>query len=149
MLYISPWKTAAILLTTLFVCLFAVPNFFGERVIKSWPTWAQRHMVLGLDLQDGSHILLEVDSAAVRREKPQTRLDDVRRTLRDARGPDGSRVQYTGLAVRGDHVEVRVTTNQQLALTKLRELSQPLGGLLSATGGRTVEISDTGSGAVQ
>jgi preprotein translocase subunit SecD len=149
MLYISPWKATAILLTTLFICLFAVPNFFGERTIKSWPTWAQRHMVLGLDLQGGSHILLEVDSAAVRREKLQTLLDDVRRTLRDARAPDGSRVQYTGLAIRGDHVEVRVNTNQPFALTKLRELSQPLGGLLSATGGRTLDITEVGTGVIQ
>ena len=87
MLYISRWKATAILLATLLVCLFAVPNFFSERTIKSWPSWAQRHLVLGLDLQGGSHILLEVDSAAVRREKLQTLLDDVRRTLRDARGP--------------------------------------------------------------
>jgi preprotein translocase subunit SecD len=149
MLYISRWKTTAILLTTLLVCLFAVPNFFSDQTIKSWPTWARRHMVLGLDLQGGSHMLLEVDSAAVRREKLQTLLDDVRRTLRDARGPDGGRVQYTGLAIRGDYVEVRVNTNQQLAMTKLRELSQPLGGLLSATGGRTVDITEPSPGIIQ
>ena len=76
MLYISPWKAAAILLTTLLVCLFAVPNFFSERTVKRWPTWAQRHMVLGLDLQGGSHILLEVDTPAVRREKLQKEIDD-------------------------------------------------------------------------
>jgi preprotein translocase subunit SecD len=149
MLYISRWKATAILLATLFICLFVVPNFFSERTIKSWPSWAQRHMVLGLDLQGGSHILLEVDSAAVRHEKLQTLLDDVRRTLRDARGPDGSRVQYTGLSIRGDHVEVRVTSNQPVALSKLRELSQPLGGLLSATGGRTLDITETGGGGIQ
>jgi preprotein translocase subunit SecD len=41
--------------------LFAVPNFFPDHVVKTWPKWAQRHVVLGLDLQGGSHILLEVD----------------------------------------------------------------------------------------
>ena len=96
MLYISRWKATAILITTLLVCLFVVPNFFSDRTIRSWPNWAQRHMVLGLDLQGGSHILLEVDSAAVRREKLQTLLDDARRTLRDARGPDGSRISTPG-----------------------------------------------------
>jgi preprotein translocase subunit SecD len=111
--------------------------------MQSLPKWAQRQMVLGLDLQGGSHILLEVDSATVRREKLQTLLDDVRRTLREARVP------YTGLAVRGDHVEVRVSANQQQALTKLRELSQPLGGLLSATGQRTLDITEAGGGLIQ
>ena len=37
-------------------------------MVQSWPKWAQRHVVLGLDLQGGSHILLEVDTNAVRKE---------------------------------------------------------------------------------
>src|SRR5215510_8628597 len=143
MLYFSRWKAAAVLLTALVVCLFAVPNFFPERTIQKLPKWAQRQIVLGLDLQGGSHILLEVDSNAVRKEKLQGLLDDVRRSLREARIP------YTGLAVRGDQVEVRVSANQQQAIAKLRELSQPLGGLLSATGQRTLEINDAGGGLIQ
>ena len=143
MLHFSPMKTAAVLLTALIVCLCAVPNFFSERTFQALPKWAQRQIVLGLDLQGGSHILLEVDSAAVRREKLQTLLDDVRRTLREARIP------YTGLAIRGDAVEVRPTSNQQQAMAKLRELSQPLGGLLSATGQRTLDINDAPNGVIQ
>ena len=46
--------------------------------MKSWPAWAQRHVVLGLDLQGGSHILLEVDTDDVRKEKVDTLRDDVR-----------------------------------------------------------------------
>ena len=79
MLYFSRWKAAAILLTTLMVCGFAVPNFFPDKTVQSWPKWAQRHVVLGLDLQGGSHILLEVDTNAVRKEKLETLRDDVRR----------------------------------------------------------------------
>ncbi|HYS49024.1 MAG TPA: protein translocase subunit SecD, partial [Xanthobacteraceae bacterium] len=60
MLFFSRWKVIAVLLTAAVVCLFAVPNFFPERTVQSWPKWAQRHIVLGLDLQGGSHILLQV-----------------------------------------------------------------------------------------
>src|SRR6202034_3162485 len=45
------WKAVAILLTAFVVCLCAVPNFFPESKVKNWPAWAQRHVVLGLDLQ--------------------------------------------------------------------------------------------------
>src|SRR5262249_39630970 len=83
MLYISKWKAAAILLTALICCLFAVPNFFPESMVKRWPAWAQRHIVLGLDLQGGSHILLEVDVNDVRRQKLLALQDDVRRVLRE------------------------------------------------------------------
>src|ERR1700751_1774114 len=85
MLYFTRWKATAIVLTALIICLFAVPNFLPEKFVKTWPKWAQRHVVLGLDLQGGSHILLEVDSAAVRKEKLEAVRDDIRRVLREAR----------------------------------------------------------------
>jgi preprotein translocase subunit SecD len=145
MLYFTRWKALAIILTALVVCLFAVPNFFPEARVKTWPVWAQRHLVLGLDLQGGSHILLEVDANAVKKDKLEQIRDDVRRALRDAK------IGYTGLNVRNDVVEVRVTkdTDLQNALTKLRELSQPLGGLLGSSGQRSLEVSDGGGGLIR
>ncbi|NWG24881.1 MAG: protein translocase subunit SecD [Pseudorhodoplanes sp.] len=143
MLHISRWKTIAILATTLFVCLCAVPNFFPEKTVESWPKWAQRHIVLGLDLQGGSHILLEVDAAAVRKEKLDGLREDVRRVVRENRlGSPAS------VVVRGNTVEFRTRegADQQLALTKFRELSQPLGGFLGTTGARSVDVVDAGNG---
>src|SRR6187401_111193 len=138
MLYFTRWKATAIVLTAFIVCLFAVPNFLPEKMVQSWPKWAQRHVVLGLDLQGGSHILLEVDSAAVRKEKLEALRDDVRRVLLDAR----PRIGYTGLVVRGNSVEVRVRegSNFDQAVEKLRELSQPLGGILNTTGQRSLDV---------
>jgi preprotein translocase subunit SecD len=145
MLYFTRWKALAIILTALVVCLCAVPNFFPEATVKTWPKWAQRHLVLGLDLQGGSHILLEVDSNSVKKDKLDQVRDDIRRTLRDAK------IGYTGLATRADSVEVRITkdTDVQNALTKLRELSQPLGGLLGSSGQRSLEVSDAGGGLIR
>src|SRR5271169_864940 len=132
MLYFTRWKALAIILTALVVCLCAVPNFFPEARVKTWPAWAQRRLVLGLDLQGGSYLLLEIDSNYIKKEKLDQVRDDVRRTLRDAKIP------YTGLASRGDNVEVRITkdTDLQTAVSKLRELSQPLSGLLGSSGQR-------------
>ncbi|MGB6913350.1 MAG: protein translocase subunit SecD [Pseudolabrys sp.] len=138
MLYFTRWKATAIILTAFVICLFAVPNFLPEKMVQSWPKWAQRHVVLGLDLQGGSHILLEVDTNAVRKEKLEALRDDVRRVLRDAR------VGYTGLVVRGNSVEVRIRegSNFDQAADKLRELSQPLGGILgSSTGQRNLDVT--------
>ena len=145
MLYISKWKAAAILLTAFIVCLFAVPNFFAESTVKRWPAWAQRHVVLGLDLQGGSHILFEVDANDVRRQKLQALLDDVRKTLREARiGLAGAPV------IRGNSIEVRIRDNDlQQGVTKLRELSQPLGGFLGSTGARSLEVENVGGGLVR
>src|ERR1700754_4833205 len=145
MLYFTRWKALGIILTALLVCLFAVPNFFPEATVKNWPLWAQRRLVLGLDLQGGSYLLLEVDSNYVKKDKLDQVRDDVRRTLRDAK------IGYTGLATKGDSVEVRITkdTDQGTALAKLRELSQPLGGLLGSNGQRSLDVSDAGGGVVR
>jgi len=141
MLYFTRWKATAIILTALIVCLFAVPNFLPASMVDAWPKWAQRHVVLGLDLQGGSHILLAVDTAAVRKEKLEALRDDVRRVLREVR------VGYTGLSIRGNAVEVRIREGQNFeqALAKLRELSQPLGGLLGASGNRSLDITNEGN----
>src|SRR4051812_540462 len=138
MLYFSRWKALATLATALIVCLFAVPNFFPQDQVKNWPQWAQRHIVLGLDLQGGSHILLQVDVNDVKKQRLDTLLDDIRRTLRDAK------VGYIGLAKRGDSVEVRIRDDSDFdtALTKVRELAQPVTGVLATTGQRTIDVTD-------
>ena len=141
MLYFTRWKAAAIILTALVVCLCAVPNFLPASMVDAWPKWAQRHVVLGLDLQGGSHILLEVDTKTVRKDMLEALRDDVRRVLRDAR------IGYTGLVVRGNSVEVRIREggNAGQAREKLATLSQPLGGIMSATGQRNIDITNDGN----
>jgi preprotein translocase subunit SecD len=145
MLYFTRWKALGIILTALVVCLFAVPNFFPEATVKGWPLWAQRRIVLGLDLQGGSYLLLEVDSNYVKKDRLDQVRDDVRRTLRDAK------IGYTGLVSRGDAVEVKISkdTDVQTAVSKLRELSQPLGGLLGSNGQRSLEVTDAGGGLIR
>jgi preprotein translocase subunit SecD len=144
MLYFTRWNALAIILTALVVCLCAVPNLFPEATVKGWPAWAQRRLVLGLDLQGGSYLLLEVDSNYVKKDKLDQVRDDVRKVLREAK------IGYTGLATRPDSVEVHVKdTDVETALTKLRELSQPLGGLLGSSGQRSLEVSDAGGGLIR
>src|SRR6185369_3044014 len=79
-------------------------------------------------------------------EKLDTLRDDVRRVVRDNRL--GSPAAVT---IRGNAVEFRARegVDPQLALTKLRELSQPLGGIMSATGQRSVDVVDAGNGLVR
>jgi preprotein translocase subunit SecD len=139
MLFFTRGKAAAILLTAFVVCLFAVPNFFPERMVKTWPSWAQRHIVLGLDLQGGSSLLLQVDTNAVRKEQLQATYDDVLRVLREARIP------FTGRAIRGNGVEVHITrdTDVDNAVSKLGGLSQQMSGILATTGQRTLDVANT------
>jgi SecD/SecF fusion protein len=146
MLYFSRAKAAAILLTALVVCGFMLPNFLPDQMVKSWPRWAQSRLVLGLDLQGGSHVLLEVDKNDVRKQRLDGLREEVVKTLRDAR------ITWSAPpAVRGAGVEVRIREGQDFAaaLSKLRALSQPLGSLLQSNGARTLEVEDAGGGLVR
>jgi preprotein translocase subunit SecD len=140
MLFFTRWKAAAILVFALAVCLCVVPNFFPEHVVKTWPSLAQRRIVLGLDLQGGSSILLQVDTDAVRKEQLQSVYDDVLSTLR------GARIPFTGRAIRGGGVEVHITRDTDIdnALSKLGALSQPMTGILASTGQRTLNVTNNG-----
>ena len=89
------------------VCSFAIPNFLPPDVFERLPALAQRHIVPGLDLQVGSHLLLEVDRQAVVKERA---LDDsVRSALHRAR------VNYTGLTAKGDSVDVYINHGRRAA----------------------------------
>jgi preprotein translocase subunit SecD len=140
MLYFTRWKAAAVIVTALVICLFAAPNFLPASAFNAIPRWAQRHIVLGLDLQGGSHLLLEVDTKTVRKDMLEALRDDARRVLRDAR------IGYTGLVVRGNAVEVRIRqgSNATEAYQKLAALSQPLGGILGSTGSRSLDVTQDG-----
>jgi preprotein translocase subunit SecD len=145
MLHFARWQIVATLLVSFFFSAMLIPNMLPSDVRQSLPTFLQRTMTLGLDLQGGSHILLEIDTKAVRNERLVTLRDDVRRVMRDAR------IGYTGLTSQDLTVQLRLREAKDVpdALTKLRELSSPISGAFGPTGGRDVEVSDAGDNLIR
>ena len=77
MLNFEPWKIAVVVVVTLAGVLFASPNFLGRESAESLPGWLPSKQInLGLDLQGGSHLLLEVDVGAVLAEELETLVDE-------------------------------------------------------------------------
>jgi len=105
MLYFAKWKILLILGISLAGLIFTAPNFLDREVTDGLPDWLPHKQInLGLDLQGGSHLLLEVDTNAVVQERLQGLVEAARADLRKAR------IGYTGgLGVSdGDKVIVRV-----------------------------------------
>lgn len=83
MIQFPRWKTALIILTCLLGIVFALPNVLPERALNAMPDWLpKKQVVLGLDLQGGSHLLLEVDTKFVEQEQAAGLVDAVRGLLR-------------------------------------------------------------------
>jgi protein-export membrane protein SecD len=77
-MYFSRLKTALILGACLLGVLLALPNLMPAPA--AWLPWRTVH--LGLDLRGGSYLLLQVDMAAVVKERLNGLLDGVRQALR-------------------------------------------------------------------
>lgn len=83
MLTLSRWKIIVSLVLCLVGTFYALPNFMSNKTLAKLPSWFPRDRVnLGLDLQGGSHLLLEVDVKAGLKERLSFTLDSVRKTLR-------------------------------------------------------------------
>ena len=108
MLRFPPWKVATILGICVLGILLSLPNLFTRTELDRLPDWVPHEQInLGLDLQGGSHLLLEVDLHAVLEERLNTLVDDVRGILRPAR------IGYRGLGVRGEAVTMTLTDPAQ------------------------------------
>ena len=71
----------------LLALLFSAPNLFsvnGESFLAKMPSWLPHKTVnLGLDLQRGSHILLQVDLASVIKQRSDDLVSSLRPALRE------------------------------------------------------------------
>jgi SecD/SecF fusion protein len=130
MLYFSRWKTISIWLVVLLAVIVSAPNLLPQSTLASMPDWLpKRQLTLGLDLQGGSHILLQIDRDDLISDRLESARDDIRVALREAR------VGYTGLSGSGHNVQVRIRDADQIeaAKTALASLTQPVSaGLFSA-----------------
>ena len=147
MLYFSRWKITAILVAVFLGLAYASPNLMSPELRASMPGWApNRAMTLGLDLQGGSHILLQVDAETLRAEKLATLEDDIRRVLREAR------IGYR-FAKSGDNainVTIREAGDVETAKDKLEELTRPVaGGLFGRGQVREVAMSEPSTGVIR
>jgi len=151
MLRIATWQVVAILALVAVAFLAVVPSFLSastdatlERVL---PSWLPAHpIVLGLDLQGGAHLLMEVDKAALTKSQVDQLRDDVRAKLREGRIPisGGVAVQPRGVVVRIADADERAK-----ALELLQSLNQRIGGTFSGATDRMLDIADTGDGGIR
>lgn len=75
MVYFSKWKISIILGIVLLGFVVAAPNLLEQKTAGDLPTWLPNQQVnLGLDLQGGSHLLLEVKVSVVVRERLEVLL---------------------------------------------------------------------------
>ncbi|HYF06598.1 MAG TPA: protein translocase subunit SecD [Acetobacteraceae bacterium] len=157
MLRFSTSKTVAILAAILFGCLVALPNVLPgpqraayQSAIPGWvPSWLlpRQAVTLGLDLQGGSHVLLEVDVPDLVRSQVVQLRDDARRLLRETKATVQGGIQIVG---RGVQLRVPEAEDRGRLMPRLRELAQPITNpVLGQTGVRNLDVTESPDGLIQ
>jgi preprotein translocase subunit SecD len=144
MLYFARWKIVVVVIACLAGLAFTAPNFFSKSSLQNSPTWLPRDQVrLGLDLQGGAHLLIEVLEDSV----VDQRLNDLVETIRiELRDPEKERIGYRGgIRIRNKNVEFIVRKPEQVdeALSRVKSLATNVAPnmLTGQTGGRDIEVT--------
>ena len=78
MLYFSKLRVISVLIFTLVISYFALSNF-----LKFDDDYFAKNIKLGLDLQGGSYLLLEIDNSPVIIQKLQNKLSSLKKFFKD------------------------------------------------------------------
>ena len=143
MLYFARWKIIWVAVVAAAGLFFALPNLMNTQSLAWVPDWIPHQKInLGLDLQGGSHLLLEVETEAVVTERMNGLVDDIRNGLRE------HFIGYTGLGITG-YGEAAVTIRNPEELAAALEKIQGAANLVQSGpfGGTVADIEiDTGVG---
>ncbi|HEY1614440.1 MAG TPA: protein translocase subunit SecD [Rhizomicrobium sp.] len=145
MLHIPTWSKVVTLLILLAGTLLTLPNVIPGSVLQRMPQWVPTQTVaLGLDLQGGSYLLLEVEFDQVQKDRLESMMGDIRTSFRKAR------IGYTNLQAGADSVSLRVldAARYDEAKTILNGLNPVVGGSVLAVGARDYEVTEPGGQAI-
>jgi preprotein translocase subunit SecD len=145
MLHVSPLNSILVLLACLLALLFATPNFFSKETVAAWPSFfPKKQLPLGLDLRGGAHLLLAMDTEALKKDWIATLREDVRKQLRDAK------IGFTAVGVTANAVQVRLAKPEDAdaAVRELRKLNQPIGSALLGTETSSIDVQKGEGGTV-
>ena len=142
MLHVSGW-TKWLTLTVIAVgLLVALPNALNDRMRARLPSWLPHQAVnLGLDLQGGSYLLMQVDLAQVQKGKSEALMNSIGDALRKAR------ISVRDLDFKADTATVTITDMSRYAEAKT--LVQGLNPVLTASltgNNRAFALSEPGNG---
>lgn len=141
MLQIPTWSKVVTALILLAGILIALPNALPPNVVEKMPGWLPTNTVsLGLDLQGGSYLLLEVELDQVAKDRLVTLVSDIRAGLRKAR------IGYTDLQTYGEQVSVRILEANRFDDAKkiLQDLNPAIGGSVMSVGAHDYDLTTPG-----
>ncbi|RZJ31340.1 MAG: protein translocase subunit SecD [Brevundimonas sp.] len=133
MIHLSRWKVILLALSVVFGLLFAAPNLLSPAQREALPGWLPKNTLnLGLDLQGGSYLLLEVDVPAMREKRLSNLGEDARTVLGEAG------ISISNIVRQRDGVIVTLSNPQQMELAQ-QSMRALVGGNAQGVADRVVQ----------
>ena len=145
MLQISTWSKVLTCLVLIAGFLIALPNALPTSVLQRFPAWWPTNTIaLGLDLQGGSYLLLEVELDQVQKDRIESLAGDIRSGFRKAH------IGFTDLTLSGDTLSLRVLAPERYADAKsiVANLNPQVNGSLLAVGARAYDLQEPGQNVI-
>lgn len=141
----SPIRSAIIVIVAILGILFTIPSFLPKDILAAWPGFLPKQtVVLGLDLQGGSHLLLQVNRDSIITE----RIKSLRRDVRSALANDNG---IGNLITTGpDSITIELTDPAQkaAAMTAVQKLQTNISSNFGVGGVPELAFSETPDGKI-
>ena len=103
MVQYKKWQLYIVILFSLLGLIFSIPNFIKSNTLNDLPSFfPKQQVVLGLDLQGGSYLLLEVDTDSVVADNLNNLVDEIRLILRK------NKISYTQLNLENQIITLKI-----------------------------------------
>src|SRR5690348_10271076 len=112
MLQVPRWVRILVTLILVAGFLIAVPNTLPDKIRTRLPAALQSTISLGLDLQGGSYLLLEVELDQVQKDKLESLMGDLRVGFRKAH------IGFNGMSATADSVSLHIIDPAQFEEAK-------------------------------
>jgi SecD/SecF fusion protein len=131
MLQLARWQVYGILTVVIGAILLTLPNLVPKADLAHWPGVLPKQQInLGLDLRGGSHVVFQVDKAALVAERLDNLQEEIRAKLREPR------IGYADLRRQDDQIRLKLVDPTQMDEAR-RILGTLTGGSnLTALGGK-------------
>ena len=104
------WKTFIVFLIIVFGFVFAIPSIIYKEDTGNW--FLENKINLGLDLQGGSYLLLEVESEVLFKEELENFSDTIRLLSRD------NKLKINDININNDNLNIRFASSEKLEIIK-------------------------------
>jgi SecD/SecF fusion protein len=141
----SPLRSAIIIIVAVLGILFTIPSFLPKDVLAGWPGFLPKQtVVLGLDLQGGSHLLLQVNRESIVTE----RIKNLRRDVRSALANDNGIGNLITTGTDSITVELTDPTQKAAALAAVQKLQTNISSNFGVGGVPELAFSETPDGKI-